>query len=269
MTRLGILALASIALAPAAALGQVPSFVTLDRHDDVSRFGLQIGLSKPDEVPGLDDVWGLRTELHGQFLLAGSSGGFYGQFPLTHLLVDDGPDETAVGDLELGGIFLLGSAAQLVSLRFGLAVPTASEGDREEVANDLTRWERITDRVSIVPDVTWLRASVSPHLRARNLIFRADGGLDFAIAGDYPNDVLGRINAGLMALAGGIGFSFELANAGWIDGDGDADDRWNHTLAVALHSLGPNQFHFGLVLPLDEGARGDLLVLSFGLKGAL
>lgn len=245
-------------------------FMTLDRMDDSSRLGFQLGVVSPDDENDVN--FALRPEVYGSFLL-GRSGGIYGQLPFGWLSMDGVEDEGAMQNLELGGFFLLGHAARGGVLRLGLSLPTAEDEDPVGMlANILGGQERLTDLVGALPNSTWLRLSASPLFREGNVFLRLDGGMDFKIDDDdgaEQFDLVGRMNAGIGVLAGAAAFTFELANVGNMDGDGDFDDRWMHSLAIGARILGAPELHFGLVLPLDDGVRGDLWIFSFGIHATM
>lgn len=264
-----VIALAAVLVAPLPAWAQLPTFSTLDRPDDTSRLGLQLGLHLLD-IPRVD-AFGIRLEPYGQYVFPRSRFGIYGHLPISHLSVDDADDETAIQNLELGGFFLLGSPGRHVALRGGLSLPTADDDLSGLATNAFTGFERITDLVGIAPDSTWLRLSASPLLAHDRIFFRGDLGFDFKVdddRGGRDDDLFAHLNAGLGVLLGGWALLFELANQANLDGDGDADDRYLHTLSVGVRSLGQTQAHVGIVLPLDESVR-DLvpIIFTLGIQG--
>jgi hypothetical protein len=136
----------------------------------------------------------------------------------------------------------------------------------EYLANAATMYERLNDAVGLGPDSTFLRFSVSPLLRGGRLLARADLGFDAKVgSGGAPGDVAMHASGGLAVLLGGAALTFELASFGWLDAPGRFDDRWAHSLTLGARTQGKNQLHFGLVLPLDRGAR-DLWIFSLGIQ---
>ena len=249
--------------------GTQPGFVTLDRMDGVSRVGVQLGLDKLDDVD-LSEAFGLRTELYGQVLLAGRRAGFYGQLPFSMLILDGAEDRQALGNLELGGLYVVRRPGRAdVVFRGGLALPTADDGP-DGIASLFTLGERLTDYPGVTPDTTWLRLSCSPILRSGNVFLRGDLGFDLPFADDGgDDDLMAHLSGGLGLLTGTLVFTAELVNMGKVDGDGELSDRFAHTLAVSLRSAGRNQIHFGAVFPLDEDARGDVWIFSLGFQQVL
>src|SRR5688500_7848211 len=99
--KLSPLAIVLIAL-PAAA---EPQFVTMERADRMSRVGLQASLQF---YPDAEDIYGLRTELFGQFastLRGGGVLGGYGHLALG-FLIGEGDDHSALSNVELGGYYI-------------------------------------------------------------------------------------------------------------------------------------------------------------------
>src|SRR5688572_30074615 len=81
-------------------------FLTLDRVDDLTRFGVQLGFGTFDEVDA-SDAMTVRTNLYGQWAAPTGPYGLHGQLAFAHLFIDEdlGDDESAVGGIELGGYF--------------------------------------------------------------------------------------------------------------------------------------------------------------------
>ncbi len=260
-TAAGLAALVGVA-APHA-FGAPPTFTTLDRMDTASRLGIQVGFHKPD-VPV--DAWGLRLETYGQYVFGRGTGGLYGQFPISYLAIEGADNEVAVQNFELGGFFLFGSPGRRFVLRGGVSLPTADEDPGGYRANYLTSWERIADYAGIVPDTTWLRVSLSPLVSSGRLLFRGDVGLDLPMAsGTGP---LARASGGFGLLMGSWAILLELANTAFLDGIDEGSGGFIHTLSVGARILGSTAVHFGLVLPLDDGVRGDIFILSLGVQGS-
>jgi len=247
----------------------LPGFMTLDRMDSQSRVGIQVGWVKIDALK-LTDGFAMRFEPYGQVLLPGRPIGFYGHLPIAHFFNFNDADTTGVGNLELGGFFLPMNNNDII-LRAGLALSTASEGDGVQ-ANGFTALERLTDFLLIAPNYTTGRVSVSTFQRNGDFFFRADGGFDLVIdkpaaAGNAPS-VFFRAN-----VAGGlrvqeVDLTAELVNFASVNGSTETGitNRFLHTLAVGVRTLGDNQIHFGAVFPLDQITRGDFWIISLGYQ---
>lgn len=245
-----------------------PGFVTLDRADDHSFVEIDAGVSFFD---GEDPDFNVRMDLYGQYVSQTGFGG-YGTIPIAY--VADGDDsETAVGNLEFGGIYNLQQGPRTsIALRGGLMLPTADDDDlAEAIVRYATAYGRLTDLTSVSSETTWLRLAASPIYRDGELFFRADGGIDVAI--DEPDgadvDPIVRLNLGAGFTAGSIAFTGELASIG-TTGDVDEDeDRFYHTLGVSARGrLGGSAEGFGaMVVPLD--ADGIDYVLMAGVRVAI
>ena len=245
--------------------------MTLDRMDSQTRVGIQVGWTKIDAL-SLSDGFVMRFEPYAQVMLPGQPVGFYGHLPLTHLFNFNGSDGTGIGNLELGGFFLPMHNSDVI-LRAGLALSTASDSGDGLIANLIAPpLDRLTDLLLIAPNYTTGRLSVSTLQRTGDFFFRADGGFDLVIdkpaaASNAPN-VFFRAN-----VAGGyrvqeVDLTVELVNIAAVNGStvSGLDNRFLHTLALGVRTLGENQIHFGTVFGLDEITRGDYWVLSLGYQ---
>jgi hypothetical protein len=242
----------------------MPGFFTLDRADANSRAGFQGGWNKIADV-GLGDAFATRLEAFGQFILPSKAGGFYGQLPLVHRFNFGAADATALGNLEVGGIVLPYRRSDLI-LRAGIAAGTASDN---LAAQDAAYYERLTDYVLTRPSTTTLRASAST-LRQLDIIFlRGDLGLDVVLnkPDADPTNVYGRANIALGARAAGLDFTFELVNlARFNGGQGGVTNYLMHTGALSVRTPGVDQFHLGIVMPLDGPAFFDAFIATLGYQ---
>ena len=138
------------------------------------------------------------------------------------------------------------------------------------IANISTFYERLTDFVVVVPNYTSLRLSASTVQQSGIGFVRADGGFDLVIdrpstAGDSPS-VFFRANVAAGVRTSGADLAVELVNLAAVNGDvsGGASERFIHTAAIGARTQGENQFHLGMVFPLDDDVRGDIWIISFG-----
>jgi hypothetical protein len=193
-----------------------PTFATMDRQDGTSFVGLQLAYTPLAQTAGRDpDVQGLtavRLDLYGQYVLR-SGLGFYGILPASHLFAEVLADETALGNVEAGGLYVLspGGAFELV-VRGGVTFPTADDHGQGGLltgidANRLSSWARLTDFAQTWPETSWARVAVSPIFQRNGLVLRADLGVDSAAAtpDDDPGPILranlgGGLDAGDLAL---------------------------------------------------------------------
>ncbi|HEY7374769.1 MAG TPA: hypothetical protein VIF57_21570 [Polyangia bacterium] len=260
------------AAAPASA-EIAPTFLTLDRMDGTTRFGIQMGWDKIDDT-SISDGFVMRYELYGQYLFPNKVVGVYGQLPISHAFNFNGNDATGMGNIEMGGFFLPTHSSELI-LRGGLAMSTASDSNNNEIlSNVYSTYERLTDLMLIAPQYTTLRLSASTLQQRDTLFFRADLGFDLAI--DKPDgattSVWFRGNVALGVRATGVDITAELINIAAVNGGGDnasLSDRFFHTLGFSLRSQGENQFHLGTVFPLDRDARGEIWIISVGYQRAV
>ncbi len=136
-----------------------------------------------------------------------------------------------------------------------------------------TAFERVTDFLASAANTTTLRLSASTVQRHDTFFFRCDFGFDLVVDQDRnsPQDIYGRLNLAGGVRLPGVDLSAELATIGVLDGPDppDVTDRFLHTVAFGLHTQGENQFHAGFVLPLDEGLRGEVWILSLGYQHAI
>jgi len=256
---------------PAPAVAEVaPTFMTLDRMDASTRFGIQIGWDKLDPER-VSDGFVTRYEPYAQYVFPGQAGGIYAHVPISHIFDFNRADATGFGNIDLGGFFMPTHKAELI-LRGGLILPTASNGNGE-AGNIISAFERLTDLLLAPHGYTTLRVSASTLQQRDNLFFRADAGFDLAIdkpASDTTSVYFrGNLAAGIRAT--GVDITAELVNVGAVNGSGYSgiEDRFFHTAGFSLRSQGEDQFHIGTVFPLDKGPRGDLWIISVGYQRAM
>ncbi len=249
----------------------LPGFMTLDRMDASSRLGAQLGWNKIDDV-GVGDAFDMRLEPFGQYILPNRAVGVYGHVPLAHRFDLGGADGTGIGNLELGGFFLPARSSELI-VRAGIAVPTGSDSVSGALANFDSRFERLTDFVLIGPSYTTLRLSGSTVRQWDMIFLRADLGLDAVLnkpsASANATSVFGRANVAGAVRASGVDFTLELVNLIAFNGSNVPSGLTNHllhTVALSVRTPGVDQFHFGLVFPLDNSFRGDAWVVSLGYQ---
>jgi hypothetical protein len=238
--------------------------------DSQTRVGIQIGWIKVDGL-SLSNGFAMRFEPYAQVMLPGRPIGVYGHLPIAHLFNFNGPDGTGLGNLELGGFFLPLNNNDVI-LRAGLALATASDSVDGVIALADTPLERLTDVLLVTPNYTTGRLSASTFQRNGDFFFRADGGFDLVI--DKPSTVANFPSVFFRAnVAGGLrvqemDLTLELVNIAPVNGStvNGITNRFLHTLAVGVRTLGDNQIHFGTVFPLDEATRGNWWIISLGYQ---
>jgi hypothetical protein len=244
-----------------------PSFLTLDRMDSTSRFGLQLDWAKLANM-GVGDGFGTRGEVYFQYVLPMRAIGVYGQIPASYWSNFNGGDEHGVGNLDLGAYYMPGGLQTLI-FRAGLTLGLASDSQGGVVSNATVAYARLTDEIDGAPRTTAARLSASAFQTFSLVFVRADLGLDIAFSTKASSDAYLHLNGALGLRVPAVDLTAELVNAGGLNGDNGLSDRFRHSLAFMLRSRGKNLFHLGLVLPLDSGARGEIWVVSLGYQRAL
>ncbi len=254
---------------------RMPDMATLDRGDGITRLGLDFGaVFTDDDIVGIDAA--LRFDVFGQFV-AHSGLGLYGSLPIS-VLVAEGDNDSALGNLEVGGLYVIDSPTMSFVFRGGVALPTAADDDPGEiVANLVSTWARLTDLAQAIPDTTYVRLAFSPLYHDGGLFLRADLGVDLevredddAIAvglGDDPENLY-RLNVGGGVDLGTVAIMAELVNLASSSSfdDGDEED-FVHTFAVSARFMGESlQPYFTVGLPVDEFSRD---VVDFFLGAGL
>ena len=249
-----------------------PGTLTLDRMDDSTRAGLQVGVDKLRDYGGESGL-AMRFELYGQYVVPRRAFGLYGGLALSHLFANDtSPSGTGLSNIDVGAFFMPDHTSDLI-FRLGLILPTASDSTPGASANDAVSFERLTDLTMEYPHLTTLRLSVSTVQQSGLAFFRGDLGFDLLL--DNGNRIHGDTDALIrLNLAAGVRLSpldlaVELVNIGALDGhQGSLSDRFFHTATVGFSTRGLDQFRAGLVFPLDDVVRNDIWILSLGYQHA-
>jgi hypothetical protein len=259
------LSLAVLATSSVARAQRAPDTATLDRGDGITKIGLDLGLTFLDDNP-YDTA--LRLEPYGQYVLDMGLG-FYGALPLSASFGDDDDppgdqDDVALGNLDVGMLFVLHGETVSWVFRGGVALPTADDEPDGALTNFFAVWPRLTDLALAEPDATRIRLAVSPLVHKKKLFLRADVGLDLAT--DDAENHLVRVNVAGGVDTGTVALSLEIASLGSLD---DADDEdWFHTLAFAARFMTKSLEPFLAVgLPLDSSLREGIdLFVSGGIQ---
>lgn len=237
---------------------RMPDMATLDRGDGISRIGLDFGAAFVDDAAA-NDVAAMRFDLFGQ-LVARSGFGLYASLPIARS-VNDGDDETATGNFDVGGLYVIESPTLSLVFRAGVALPTADEDLAGFQANYFATWTRLTDTAQAVPNMTYLRFGFSPLIHVNRLFVRADVGFDVGIdegdesTGLEPNNLF-RVNVGGGIDFGSIALMAELVNLATTEDfdelDGE-DEDFIHTFAVSARFMGgPLQPYATFGMPIDS-----------------
>lgn len=271
------LSLAGVAGSAGSAMAQrMPDMATLDRGDGISRLGLDFGAAFPDDsIEGFDAA--LRFDFFGQ-LISRQGLGVYGSLPIS-ILVGEGDNETALGNIEVGGLYVIDSPAVSYVFRAGLALPTADDDGLGFAANVLASWSRLTDLSQAIPNATYLRLGFSPLYHANRVFLRADLGVDLAVQDDDQLEIAGvvfgfdaenlfRINVGGGIDLGSVALMAELVNVASTSSlDDDDDNDFLNTFALSARFMGGSlQPYFTFGVPLDDLGRD---VIDFFLGAGL
>lgn len=256
------LALGAAVLAGSGSAGaqRMPDMATLDRGDGITRFGLDFAVGfVDDQFEGVDAT--LRFEPFGQYV-SRSGLGVYGALPISRVITEF-DDETALGNLELGGLYVIESPTISYVFRAGVALPTADDELDGIVANYLSSWLRLTDTALVVPDATYLRLAFSPLFHANRVFLRVDLGFDAAVQDDDDDPLevepgnLVRLNLGAGIDLDTVALMLEFVSIASTDSfDDESDEDVVHTLAVSARFMGESlQPYLAFGLPVDEFAR--------------
>ena len=268
------LALVMIALAAGTVAAQPmagsPTFATMDRQDGESKIGGAIGWTFFDDDNFSDeDINAVRFDIYGHYVAPSGIGG-YGQINMSSVFTDE-DDESAVGNVEGGVVYVIRTGMHDIVLRGGITLPTADD-DEGAFANIFATYPRLTDLAMAAPETFWLRLSASPILRAGQFVFRIDGGIDFAVSSDGEEpDPLGRLNVGGGIDTGGfvvLGELVTLTSLGDDDDAGGDEEDFIHTAAIsARFRAGSLEPGVALGFPLDEDIRDGLGIEFFLIAG--
>jgi hypothetical protein len=249
--------------------GHDPGFITMDRFDASSRFGLEASYLFPNHTDGAD-VTSLRFDLHGQWVDPYTGAGAYIQVPFSYLGTtqnsDDGPatsnSTTAIGDVEVGGLFLAVRQRNVaLVLRGGITLPTAPTSQDGSQSNLIAGYMRLTDIYLAVPDAVTVRASASLLVRNGQLFARADLGVDVnASAGQGVDaDSFVHANVGVGVELGGVALMAESVNVYDTSSEitsGGLGASWIDTGAVSIRFRNRGlQPYAALVFPLDHDSN--------------
>ena len=254
----------ALCLAAPAAMAD-PGFLTLDRMDFESRAGGEFSYISVDA----NDVTSLRFDLHGHYVVPSGFGG-YAALPISYLEIGNN-SETAIGNIELGGIFVPHMASPNFSLVLhgGVTLPTAGDSADSIVTNAVAIVARITDVALIIPEGFTLRLGASPLFRSGMFFGRIDGGLDLNLSAQGDNaDPLVRFNLGGGLDLGTVSLTGEFAIL--ISTEDNLNDNTATTLGVGVRGhAGKVQPYGGIVVPLDDEYENIDFVVTLGLDVAL
>jgi hypothetical protein len=247
-----------IALGTGSARAQrAPDLVTLDRGDGITRLGLDAGMTIFDEDTALFD-YALRFEPYGQYVFD-SGVGLYGAMPFAYASGDQ--DAFALGNLDLGMLYVLDSPALSWVFRGGLALPTADDDLEGALANYSATLPRLTDTSLTVADAFYVRLAISPLLHVNRWFLRADLGFDLGLNDEAASELI-RFNVGAGYDVGTVALALELVNLATLD-DFGGDEDFLHTLTFAVRFMTRSvEPYIAVGAPLDEVFRGDIFIAA-------
>lgn len=249
-----------------------PGFVQIDRYDATSVAGGDVTYISVDGAG--DDLTLLRFQLGGRYVDPRSKVGGYLNLPITYAS-GNGDSVTALGNVEVGGIFLprLGDSSTRLALHAGLTLPTADD-DEDVLVNAIAAVARPQDVYLAIPKGTSLRLGASPIFRSGNLFGRVDLGVDINLnnSGDDTSDPVVHLNAGVGVDLGGAAIMGELSNV-YVMSDNDADfsDKMINVFAIsARFTAGSAMPYVSLLIPLDDDATDTIdVAFTAGLEARL
>ncbi len=251
----------------------LPAFMTLDRIDANTRVGIQLGWQTIDDV-SVGDASLVRLEPFGHFVFPNRAGGLYGRVPFVHRFASNADDAHRHGQPGAGR--LLPSHPQVRMDRAGGDRGGNRVRERPQSDRQPGQPVRTADRLRSGPSpaTTTLRLSGSTIQQWDKIFLRADVGIDAVL--DKPSvpanatSVFGRGNVAVGLRAPGVDFTLELVNLALFNGDTPSGLTGHllHTAAISVRTPGVDQFHFGMVFPLDNAARGEVWILSLGYQRA-
>ncbi len=180
-------------------------FTAMDRADKTSRVSVRVDFSDYDEVDSLF----LRPEIYGQYVFK-SGFGLYASLPLQSSIGDQ--DTLVTGNIEFGGLLVAQIEKSTFIFRLGLMLPTAPEGDEEQLTAYGNAYARLTDVAQAMPRTKALRLAMSPIARTGIVFFRADLGLDVLMPKGQEAEMLLRGNLGVGLDFGEVEATAEVIN---------------------------------------------------------
>jgi hypothetical protein len=205
-----------------------------------------------------------RFDVNAQYVLSTGLGGY------ATIGGSSAEGESAIGSLEVGGLYRRDMGNSAFAARVGLVLPTASTGDGALLNLISTVYARPSDYLTGFPETTSLRVAFAPSMTSGNLVARADVGLDLAVAGEgseeFDSPFL-HVDVGGGYTNGQFSVLAELGNMIYLD---ETDDTI-HLLAVTaeLHA-GKATPYLTISRPFTTG-DGDLDITNFalGVRGRL
>jgi hypothetical protein len=245
-----------------AAADERGAYVSLDRQGTDNAIGVAVSghvFTSDEENPFLPD-FALRENIYGRYVHGSGLGG-YGQLSVSHAF---GGDESTngIGNLEVGGLYVMRAGGADVIFRLGLGLPTASDSIEGVLTNAFAVYDRLHDVALVIPNTLWIRPGVAARFGSAKLFAQVDVGVDVPIEtsdGMGATTPLYHANAGVGTTQGPVTLTAELANYG-VDGDDDGLHLAHSGALSARYDAGQIQPYvaYTLTFGLDEDDQGDL-----------
>jgi hypothetical protein len=222
---------------------------------------------RPEDV---EDVTIVSFAIHAQHLTPSGAGGYL-TVPFAYISSGDegaSESETEIGNLELGGLYAFRGGPGLDTYgRVGFAIDTAS-GDLGFLLVPLANFTaRPTDWFTTGYKSNWLRAGGGARARSGSLVYGGSASVDVPIgAKDQDDDLLGKADFVLLALAGsagisepGFGLTAGVSLVQTIGSEGDDENYVSLNIAFDV-PVGPARLVAALGYSFERGGGA-----SFGL----
>ncbi len=253
-------ALLVLGTAPASAR---PLFVTLDRQDLESRAGVELTYISPE----MTDKALLRFDVHGHYVDETARAGGYVTLPMAYVTGD--PGEGAVGNLELGGIYvpdLSASTTTTLVLHGGVVLPTARDEGPGAFVGVAAGYVRPHDIYQTIPKTTTVRGGLATLIRGSDTVqVRFDGGVDVDVDGGAEDGVTPavHVNAGVGFLVSETAsLAFELATmTTFLDVDSETNAVGALAFRVDADRVLP---YLAVVVPFDDQSS-SLVDIAFAV----
>ncbi len=216
---------------------------TFDARVDYSNFG------------GNDfgDVTLLALDLHGQHITPSGLGGYLA-LPLAYASGGD-ESESYLGNLELGGLYVIRGANVDAYARGGLAVETASgEGFEVPITHLISR---PADALTTGLGMSWLRLGGGVRLTSGSLVIGGSGGFDVGLDSEADANTL-HLTGTIGVAQPGFGFAVGITTVQSLE-DSGGDDNFFGFQAVGDAAIGGrSRFYAALGLNFEDDTAFSL-----------
>jgi hypothetical protein len=267
-----VVVLTAVAVVSVSSAAAADGFVTLDRQDDISSVGLE---GSYIALAGNPAPANLRFDLHGEYIDRSSGFGGYLTLPYAFLGASDVTSQvSALGDLELGGVYAHHFGEVTAVFHVGLTLPTQANGlatgstTQVPLPNNTASYDafigaRVTDFFLSVEDGVSLRFGGAMIYRHNAVLARVELGLDANLSNNLGGGIHGSVD-NAVRISGGIGANLgqtlimaELVNL--FDSSLDVSNNgssWRSDAAISLRYVGGRAHpYIAAVLGLDSETR--------------